>query len=280
MKINVSVIIVNYNTKELLKQCLLSVFEKTTDIGFEIIVVDNASIDNSAEMVEKYFPLITLIKNTENLGFGRANNQAAKLSKGKYLFLLNSDTVLLNNSIKILYDFLENNPKAKIAGGALFDPNGKPNTSFGNFPSLLQEFSDIGFSFLYKNYYYNHLAVGLTCSKKQPFIVDYVSGADMMIEKSIFDNLKGFDEDFFLYYEETEFSYRIKKEGWFSYIVPQAKIIHLESVSIISSAKKRRMKRSKKLFFAKCYGKYSLIFLALSSSLNKLTHCTRKKQNH
>lgn len=101
---NVSVIIVNYNTKELTKNCLASIFEKTKNIDFEVIVSDNGSTDGSIEMIKSDFPQVVLIENNVNLGFGKANNIAAKIAKGKYLLFLNSDTILLNNAVKEFFD--------------------------------------------------------------------------------------------------------------------------------------------------------------------------------
>ena len=122
--INVSIIIVSYNTKELTHNCLKSVFEQTVNIDFEVIVSDNGSTDGSVEMIKKYFPQVALIENGANLGFGMANNRGLKVAKGKYIFYLNSDTILLNNAVKIFFDYWENaEDKESIGalGGILLD---------------------------------------------------------------------------------------------------------------------------------------------------------------
>ena len=106
---DVSVIIVNYNTVELTKQCILSIYNQTKDVNFEIIVVDNNSEDNSVKIIENNFPQVILINNSDNIGFGRANNLGVEIAKGKYIFFLNSDTILLNNAIKIFVDYMRKN---------------------------------------------------------------------------------------------------------------------------------------------------------------------------
>jgi GT2 family glycosyltransferase len=142
---DVSIIIVSYNTKALLKQCLVSVFEKTHDIRFEVIVVDNASHDGSPQMVREEFPGVRLVE-SENKGFGHANNVGTKHAKGKYLFLLSPDTIVLNNAVKILFDFIDRHPNVGICGGNLFDADKKPALSYQMFlPSIFWEL-DVFFS--------------------------------------------------------------------------------------------------------------------------------------
>ena len=121
---DVSIIIVNYNTQELTLQCLRSVYEKTAGISFEVIVVDNASSDDSVKQVRIEFPQVILIESPENLGFGRANNLGFENSTGDYIFLLNSDTLLINNAIEILWRFLNQNFDIAIVGGQLFEEDG------------------------------------------------------------------------------------------------------------------------------------------------------------
>jgi GT2 family glycosyltransferase len=229
----VSIIIVNYNTKALLKQCLQSVFEKTQDIEFEVIVVDNASHDGSPQMVREEFPNVMLIESPENLGFGRANNLGAQYAKGEYLFLLNSDTILLNNAVKILAEFLDNNPKAGICGGNLFDENKKPTLSF----ALLPEFSIIGEFLHFLLVLRNNKIIMYFNTKTHPIPVKCIVGADFMVRNNVFKEVGGFDKDFVMYYEEIELTYRIKKLGYTSFNIPQAQIIHIGGKSSNSEQK-------------------------------------------
>ena len=243
---DVSIIIVNYNTKALTKQCLQSVYKKTHDIDYEIIVVDNASIDGSQEMLRSEFPNVKLIENTENLGFGRANNLGAKSAKGKYLFLLNSDTILLNNAVKILADFMDNHSKCGICGGNLFDVDRNPTLSYRSLPSIWQELKIL-----------LNLPIEQYNKSYNPKTVGYITGADLMIRYDLFNQLNGFDVDFFMYYEETELTYRTKKMGYSTYSVPQAEIIHLEGQSEKSQKQIFEMNcESKKLYLKKTHSAF------------------------
>lgn len=239
---NVSTVIINYNTLELTKNTINSVIEKTKDLDYEIILVDNASTDGSVEFFEKeYKDKIIFIKNDKNIGFGRANNKGIEIAKGKYVFLLNSDTLLINNAIKILFDFMEKNENCGVCGGNLFDINLKPAHSFlRELPCLSSEI-DSELNFLGK-------FIRKVTKKRKDFNysksekeVGYITGADMMIRKEILLETGYFDEDFFMYSEETELTYRIKKRGYKVISVPQAMIIHLEGKSTIFKERKYHM---------------------------------------
>jgi GT2 family glycosyltransferase len=246
---DVSIIIVNTNTKVLLKQTLESLFEKTKNISYEVIVADNSSHDGSQQMVREEFPNVTLVE-CENKGFGHANNVGAKYAKGKYLFLLNPDTIVLNNAVKILADFLDNNPKVGICGGNLFDENRQPNSSYGRLPSILSELDSFLFGILAKILYGKNAMFNCT---RQPRSVGYITGADLMIRHELFLRLSGFDPDFFVYYEETELTFRVKKAGYAAYSVPQAEIIHLEGQTFSGNSIKRMrlMYRGRRVYYKK-----------------------------
>lgn len=220
---DVSIIIVNYNTKQLLADCLTTVFEKTKDVAYEVIVVDNASIDDSEEYIKKRYPSVKWINSGENLGFGRANNLGAKYATGKYLFLLNSDTLLLNNAIRIFFDYAESHQHERIGtlGSWLLDKDEKTNNSFGFFPCTTNEIK-----YLLGKYQLPSLN-DITEEKE----VDYITGADLFIEKRLFDGLDGFDKNIFMYYEETDLQYRLALRGLSRKIIPGPRIIHLEGGS-------------------------------------------------
>ncbi|MDR3048493.1 MAG: glycosyltransferase family 2 protein [Elusimicrobiota bacterium] len=255
----VSVVIVNYNTKDLTAAAVRCVFEKTKDIIFEIIAVDNASTDGSLQALKKEFgEKITLIESSVNLGFGGANNLGIKSSKGEFVFLLNSDTVLINNAIYILYEFMKQNPQAGVCGGNLYNKDGKPTYSFckntlrENESALIKIFKSIKQRLSGKmTDFFNYSDKALE--------VDGIIGADMMIRKSVLDATGLFDEDFFLYLEESELTARIKKSGFLSYCIPQAKIVHLEGASFKTphdyERKARAYSYSSFLYYEKVYGK-------------------------
>lgn len=256
----VSVIIVSYNTKDLTKACLKSVMEKTQDVDFDICVVDNASTDGSPEELKEAFPGIRILENRINGGFARANNQAIRESRADYVFILNSDTILVNNAIKILFTFMEQEENRNVAccGGCLYDENMVPQTSYGNFPSLTElVFRVLKLKKLFPRYYRERLKSSTEYHGTSILQVDYVTGADMFIRRSVLDQIGLFDEDFFLYFEDSELSCRMARSGYRSMVVPQAKIIHLAGKSATDFPKMesaRVRERSRFLFFRKCYG--------------------------
>ncbi len=259
---DVSVIIVNYRTKELTIQAIQSIYTYTVDINFEIIVVDNHSKDGSLESIKLKFPNVIYIDNEVNNGFGRANNQAAKIAKGKYIFLLNSDAYIQDNALLTFFNYMEKEENNNVAmcGGALYTGQNFETMSYGNFPSVWEAFSSVGFYLLYKNYYMKHIAAGVTNKGNSIKSVDYITGADMFIRKDIFNAIGGFDEDFFMYYEDTEICFRLKKYGYTLSIIPSVEIIHLVSVyreknKEINYDKVKLIAKSRKMFFKKCYGR-------------------------
>lgn len=220
---DVSIIIVNYNTKQLLTNCLTSIYNKTKDITFEVLVVDNASTDGSEAFICEIFPQVKWINSGENLGFGKANNLGVHYSTGKYLFFLNSDTILVNNAIKIFFEYATNHKMELIGalGCWLLDEKECTNNSFGYYPSIKNEIRYL----LRKNY--QSKVENFNVSKD----VDFITGADLFIDRDIFNILGGFDKNIFMYYEETDLQYRIAQLGLKRRIIPGPKIIHLEGGS-------------------------------------------------
>lgn len=227
---DVSIIIVNYNTYGLVLQCIESVIKNTSSILYEIIVVDNNSPNREIENLNKVFPQVKLILNNDNSGFGIANNIGNKVANGKFIFLLNSDTIVIDNSIYELYKFMSENPHVGACGGNLYDEKFKPATSFTRFmPSLISDLDSLFFNIISKVLYNGDI---FHSSSNKPFkIFGNISGANLMISKLFFDEIKGFDENYFMYYEETDLLFRLRKQGYTTYIVPSSKIIHLEGAS-------------------------------------------------
>lgn len=258
--IDVSVILVNYNTIRLLLDALDSLFEKSKDIVYEVIVVDNNSSDHAREICqERYNERVIFLSLDENVGFGRANNEAIKIAKGRNVFLLNPDTILLNNAVKILSDFLDKHADVAVCGGNLYTRELEPIHSYlMELPSLYSEIDQLlGERLSIKhhgnNIYFNHTG--------HPCEVGYVTGADMMIRKSVLDEVGYFDPDFFMYFEETELTFRIRKKGYKVMNVPYAQIVHLEGQSNQLKEKREKMfLRSRRLYLKKTL-KNSLLYL-------------------
>lgn len=256
---DVSIIIVNYNTKDLTRNCLKSVFEQTKNITFEVIVSDNGSIDGSIEMIKSEFPQVVLIENNANLGFGKANNIGSKNAIGKYLFFLNSDTLLTSNVLELFIKYANTHENEfGIIGGNLINANGKPvHSCRKNYSIENNEFKKI-----FDNIYlkikkqrrdYNYLS--------KPLEVDFVPGADMFIKKDFFINIGGFDESFFMYYEDFDLCIRCKENGKKIISLPTVKIAHLEGASSKDNLKKYEMITKSKYHLYKKYVPKSFFFL-------------------
>lgn len=234
MKIEVSIILVSFNTKDYLSNCINSIYKNTSGIVFEIIVVDNASTDGSLEMVRSNFPDVITVQNAINKGFGAANNDGLEKAQGEYIFFLNTDTILVNNAVFILFKYVESQPQTGACGGALFNDDMTPQISFGRFPSIKSVVVEFLFQKIFPTYYSEKLKMEgiLRADQIQPFEADYIVGADLFVRKSILEKSGAFDTDFFLYFEETELCFRIQNRGFINKIFPEAKIIHLCGKSI------------------------------------------------
>ncbi len=214
---DLSIIIVNFNTRDFLKNCLKSIFDQAGK--FEVWVVDNASSDGSVEMVEREFPQVKLIKNKENTGFAKANNLALKMANGQFVFLLNSDTILKEQTLNKIINFLRNKSEAGAIGVKLLNADGKTQPSAGKFYSIFNALI---------------MLVGgerfglLRSSPLRISEVDWVSGAALIVRKDILDKVGLLDENFFMYMEEVEWCFRIKKAGFKIFFYPDAEVIHYE----------------------------------------------------
>ena len=285
---DVSIIIVNYNTKNLIKNCINSIYEHTKDVDFEIIVSDNGSIDGSIEMIKSEFPNVILIENNANLGFGTANNRGLKIAKGKYIFYLNSDTVLLNNAVKYFYDYWENSPeKDEIGalGSNLLDENFKLTHSFETFPSIKKILNNTIFDFFriikLTVFFFLDESFSFTNSnqkiKKERALyygnVDYIIGADLFLKNNL--DAK-YDEKYFLYYEDTDLQMRLKDKNLERRIIEGPQIQHLEhksnrfnkKIDYYKSISKTNLFLSSIIFLRKFNNKFfPILFLKLIISL-------------
>ena len=241
---DVSVIIVNYNTKELTKNCIDSIFAQTSGVTFEVILVDNASTDGSVELFKKD-GRICFVESGCNLGFGKANNLGFQYAEGKYLFLLNSDTILLNNAIKLFFEKMESvGPEVGCMGCLLQDSNRQYVHSYAELPKVSnmlgaliwkQFFSFLGFA------EWKMDAIENRKPDSSFFQVEYVTGADLFMRRRIIEKCGLFDPDFFMYYEDSELQWRYTKQGSLSYIYDAPQIVHLEGHSSKKGSSKKRL---------------------------------------
>ena len=209
-RLDLSVIIVNYNTVDFLGRCLNSVASQSS-VTSEVIVVDNCSQDGSPDFLRKKFPWVDLIANDRNLGFSRANNQALKICKGRYVYYLNPDTEVRPNAFRQMVDFMDSHPDVGLAGTRLVYPDGSLQPSVENrYPG--------------QRYTKNELK-GLKGD------IAWVLGASMIARQSLIRTLEGFDEHFFLYGEDLDLCLRIRRAGWLIGHIPEAVVIHWEGQS-------------------------------------------------
>ena len=225
---DISFIIVNWNTRALVLGCLDSIRATVRDYAYEVFVVDNGSTDGSQQAIrERFCGNVRLIENTENQGFARANNQAIKQATGKYIMLLNSDTVLRENTVSGLVAFLEAHPDTAMAGPRMVGGDGRPQNSFDNFPTLATELLNKSLLRL--------LFPGKYRSKKskaaEPFEVESLIGACIAIRAGAIQKAGMFDEDYFFFLEETDWCLRMRRAGFKIYHLPQIEIVHLQGQS-------------------------------------------------
>jgi GT2 family glycosyltransferase len=271
---DISVIIVNYNTCALLHDCLTSVYEKTAGVDYEIFVVDNASSDASCAMIEMEFPNVQLIRNRENLGFSKANNQAIMKSRGDYVLLLNSDTVLENNAIGIMHDFMQAHPLAAVCGPLLL-----------NADKTVQRSIEANITVMYMIL---RLTLGLSLNRAWwpfrdkyhtdsfPYSTKYhiadgwLTGAVLMIRTTVFPDVGLLDEAYFFLHEDADWGLAVARSGWETWFVPEAIVTHIlaGSQTALSGdqeiALKIRLLRQNRYYVRKNlgllhYGVYSLV---------------------
>src|SRR3989344_4471942 len=267
---DLSIIIVSYNTKELLVDCLRSIQKAVQFISAEVFVVDNNSSDGTVSLIKKKFPKIKLKANKHNLGFSKANNLVLTLIRGKYVLILNPDTRLMSDTIIKMIDFMQDNPQVAVSTCKVELPNGQldrdcrrhfptPWRAFCHFSGLSKIFAC---SKIFDQYYYGYLP------DDHQHEIDSCAGAFMMIRKSAIAEVGLFDEDFFFYGEDLDWCYRFKKAGFKIVYTPITKIIHYKGVSSgiknhskhLSKASKDAIKRAleestraMRLFYKKHY---------------------------
>jgi GT2 family glycosyltransferase len=261
---DLSIIVINWNTRDLLSQCLRSVFGVAVGCHFEIIVVDNASADGSPQMVEADFPQVLLLKNSTNRGFAAANNQGIERAQGEFILLLNPDTIVLPGALDRLVEFSKAHPDAGAVGGKLLNHDGTLQVSCGHFPTLLNMATEsLGLSRLFphnrlfarfKMTYWNHDAVRE---------VDQPQGAHLCFRRAVLDQVGLLDERFFMYFEEVDLCLRIRNAGWRIYFTPDSQIIHLGGQSSLQNLDARITERYRSLllFFEKHHSRTQVLCL-------------------
>jgi GT2 family glycosyltransferase len=230
---DVSIIIVSYNTRQILNECLESIKNSHIKSSYEVIIVDNASTDGSVEMVKRDYKDVILIENKENVGFSTANNIGVQKSQGRLILFLNSDTVVYENSIDEIVTFLDGNTQAGAATCTLELPNGNiDDASHRGFPTPWNAFTH--FSKLSRLFPKTKLFGGYNLTwmnMEKVHEIDALAGAYMMVKRQAGEEVGWWDEDFFWYGDDLDFCYRLKQKGWKIYYVPSVKVLHYKGVS-------------------------------------------------
>jgi len=265
-KVDLSIVIVSWNTCRLLDECLASIYRNPLGGEYEVWVVDNDSTDGTQQMLQHKYPQIRLIANAQNLGFARANNQAIRQSTGRYVLCLNPDTEVKPGSIELLLGFMEQHTEAGGAGPYLLNSDGSFQISAYPMPTLGREFWRMFTLDRLRNFdvYAEHCVDSIEYCQ-----VEVLKGACMLLRREALEQVGLFDEDYFIYTEEVDLCYRMNQAGWGLYWVPEARVLHHEGQSTHQVAEEMflRLYQTKILFFRKRYGLltswiYKLILLA------------------
>jgi len=247
MEPDLSIIIVNWNTKDYLAGCLASIKDNTKNISYEIIVADNGSADGSADLVEQDFPGVSLIRNEENLGFGRANNQGLAKASGKYILFLNSDVAVAESCLDRMFAFMENHPEIGASACRLTFPDGRLQHSCRQFPSFKVYFLMLlGLRYLFPNLKAFRRYLMLDWDHSDEREVDQIMGSFMFIRKSVLDQVGSFDERYWMYFEEVDLCLRIKRAGWKIVHYPDAPAVHFLSKSSEQWGETKRIREFQK----------------------------------
>lgn len=264
-KIDLSIIILSWNTRDLLRQCLKSIYQETKNIDFEIFVVDNASQDKSAEMVCREFSQVKLIKNKKNLGFARANNQAIKQSGGEYILLLNPDTIILDRAIEKCVNYLDQTNKIGILGCKLINSDRSWQPSCRRFPTLFsQVIILLKIHNLFPNLIKKYLMLDMDQDKVQE--VDQVMGAFFLTKKEVIEKIGALDEKYWIWFEEVDFCKRAKNIGFKVLYWPGASIVHYKAQSfnqVLGIKKQWHLNASMLRYFWKFHSIFSFMIILL-----------------
>lgn len=254
--VDFSVVLVCWNNKDYLGPCLRSLYEADLESRFDIVVVDNGSTDGTQEILQSEFPQVQLIQNENNVGLAKASNQGIQATSGRYVLLLNNDTLISDRSLDEMVRFLDATSDAGALGGTLLNPDGSFQAGFAEFPSLVQEFmvsTHLG-ELLWEGYPSHG-------RKDQVTEVDWLSSACLLVRRVALKENGLLDEEYFIYGDEADLQYRLRKAGWKTYYLPSVSVVHFGGRSMDRWRRRRMVYRGKMLFFRKNYGRYRTLVL-------------------
>jgi N-acetylglucosaminyl-diphospho-decaprenol L-rhamnosyltransferase len=248
--LDLSIVLVCWNNKTYLEPCLRSLYGGKLRSSFDVVVVDNGSTDGSQDMLREKFPQVQIIQNDRNLGLGKASNQGIEATCGRYILLLNNDTLVNGPSLDAMVEFLDREPEAGAVGGKLLNPDGSFQAAGSHFPSAHEEFlisTRLGALFLPS---YPDIIPGDDVK-----LVDWIGSACLLIRRNALDQVGLLDEEYFIYGDEADLQFRLKKAGWKVYYLPNVTTIHYGGRSMDRWRRRKMVYRGKMLFFKKNYGR-------------------------
>ncbi|CAG0942288.1 N-acetylglucosaminyl-diphospho-decaprenol L-rhamnosyltransferase [Anaerolineae bacterium] len=246
---DLSVVIVCMNNKRYLEPCLQSLYDAGLAHRFDVVVTDNGSTDGTQAMLREKFPAVQVIQNDRNVGLSRASNQGIQATRGRYVLLLNDDTLVNRTSLEAMIEYLDRHPKAGGVGGRLLNPDGSFQAAGNKFPSLVEEFliaTRLG-NLIWRNYPDRGYPAKET-------VVDWIGSACVLLRRAALDQVGLLDETYFIYGDEADLQYRLKRAGWQVVYSPNVTTIHYGGRSMNRWRRRRMVYRGKMLFFKKNYG--------------------------
>lgn len=244
-----SIVLVCWNNKAYLDPCLKSLYDTGMENSFDVVVVDNGSTDGSQQMLAEKYPDVKIIQNSSNVGLGKASNQGILATTGRYILLLNNDTIVNGPSFDAMVEFLDKNPRTGAVGGKLMNPDGTIQAGYNYFSSIYEEFlvaTRLG-EFIRRGY-------PAVMNAEEIRSVDWLGSACLMIRRTALDEVGLLDEGFFIYGDEADLQYRLKKDGWMIHFLPHVYTIHYGGRSMERWPRRRMVYRGKLLFYRKHYG--------------------------
>jgi GT2 family glycosyltransferase len=254
----ISIILVCWNNKGYLDPCLESLYDGRLKSTFNTVVVDNGSTDGSQEMLREKYPQVKIIQNDHNVGLGKASNQGIEATLGKYVLLLNNDTLVDSPSFDAMVKFLDEHPEVGAVGGKLLNPDGSVQACYNKFSTLREEFliaTRLGELF---NEGYPSIV-----NDDQFRSVDWISSACLMLRREALNQIGLLDEEYFIYGDEADLQHRLKEAGWLVYYLPDATTIHFGGRSMDRWRRRKMVYRGKMLFYRKRYGVFRTFILRL-----------------
>ncbi len=253
-----SVVLVSWNSKTFLQDCLLTLYAAQIEHTFEVIIVDNNSTDGTPDVISAAFPQALVVRLASNSGFAAASNAGIREAAGRHVLLLNCDALIDGRSLDMMVSFLDRTPAAACVGGRLLNPDESFQSGYGNFSSLLEELAialRIGSTL--------HPGYPLHRDSDSPCAVQWLSAACLLVRKAVFDEVGYLDEQYFMYSEEVDFQYRLRLAGWSVYYLPGAFTVHYGGGSQGRYRRRAMVYRGKLLFYAKHYGRLRSVTLRL-----------------